>query len=76
MITPSGSYRTLQKLLVYSLILRDLDEPSADPIRVAGIPEVIVGQVRKCLGIEGVLKLFKNEDIIEVLNVYSGVNRE
>lgn len=76
MITTRSSYCALQELFVFSLILRDLDEPPADPIRVAGIPKVIVRQARESPCIESILKLFNNEDIVEVLNVYSGVNHE
>ena len=69
MITTRSSYRTLQELFVYSLILRDLDEPCADPIRVASIPEVIARQARKRPRIKSILELFKDQDIVEVLNV-------
>jgi len=32
--------------------------------------------MRKNLCIKGMLKLFKNEDIVEVLNIYSGISHE
>jgi len=75
--TPGGSYRAFQERPVYSVIFRDLDEPSADPIWVASIwvasiPEVIVGTSEKGPAYKGRVEI---EDTVEVLNVYSGVNR-
>jgi len=64
--TPGGSYRALQERPVYSVIFRDLVEPSADPIRVASIPEVIVGTSEKGPAYKGRVEI---EDIVEVLSI-------